>query len=80
VKLLAAEEESDVTFDSAVAAVRPFTLHLVSSERPAAALPSSAEPVLHFFERELGRVTGVLRLTYCGTGYRRATRLRRNKS
>jgi flavin reductase (DIM6/NTAB) family NADH-FMN oxidoreductase RutF len=64
VKLLAGEDEFDVTLDSAVAAMRPFTLRLGVSEQLSAALQRSPEPALHFFDRGLGRITGVLRLRY----------------
>src|SRR5215472_8760379 len=63
-KLFAGQDSFDVTLDSAVAAMRPFTLRLGCSDKVAAALQRTPEPVLHFVDREFGRLTGILRLKY----------------
>ncbi len=63
VKLRAGGDEFDVTLDSAVAAMQPFTLRVGLSEELAGALARSAHPELQFFDRELRRLTGTLRLS-----------------
>src|SRR5215469_569790 len=64
VRLLAGQDRFDVTLDSAVAAMRPFTLRLGCSDELAATLQRVPEPELHFIDREFGRLTGMLRLRY----------------
>jgi flavin reductase (DIM6/NTAB) family NADH-FMN oxidoreductase RutF len=64
VKLLAGQDSFDVTLDSAVAAMRPFTLRLGCSDELAATLQRVPEPELHFTDREFGRLMGILRLRY----------------
>jgi flavin reductase (DIM6/NTAB) family NADH-FMN oxidoreductase RutF len=64
VKLVTATGEVDVTDNSAVAAMHPFTIRIgLDSLLPAAARHEPA-PELHLADRELGRVIGRLRLRH----------------
>lgn len=62
VQLLAGGELFDVTLDSAVAAMRPFTLRVGLSDVRAAALARDPQPRLRLVDRKLSRVLGTLEL------------------
>jgi flavin reductase (DIM6/NTAB) family NADH-FMN oxidoreductase RutF len=63
IKLAVGAREYDVTGNCAVAALAPFTIRLGFEGPFRSALQQAAAPELRFWERELGRVIGVLRLT-----------------
>jgi len=62
VQLLAGGEQFDVTLDSAVAAMRPFTLRVGLSDARGAALARDPQPRLRVVDRKLSRVLGTLDL------------------
>jgi flavin reductase (DIM6/NTAB) family NADH-FMN oxidoreductase RutF len=64
ISLVTAAGEFDVTDNSAVAAMRPFTLRIGLNPQLQSALQAGPGPELHFVDRELGRIIGVLRLRH----------------
>ncbi len=64
VKLVTAAGEFVVTDNSAVAALRPFTLRVGLDPLMQAAVHDEPEPQLHLVDRQLGRIIGVLHLRY----------------
>lgn len=64
VKLITAAGEVDVTDNSAVAAMHPFTIRIGLDSSLQSAVRREPAPVLHFVDCELGRVIGHLRLRH----------------
>jgi flavin reductase (DIM6/NTAB) family NADH-FMN oxidoreductase RutF len=64
VKLFAGGREFDVTLNSSVAAMRPFTLRVGLDAELTAALKHASEPRLHLVDRQSARVLGILHLRH----------------